>query len=236
MNWIKYLLVGIICVSFGCKKSIYDEVEYRKKINNALVKKVTYLALGDSYTKGQSVPLAESFPYLLKDSLNTEPFIQVVETTVIAQTGWTTTNLLDAIAKAPHQQYDLVTLLIGVNNQYQGKSITDYADEFVTCLQKAIEFAGNDTSKVVVISIPDYGYTPFGASNKAYISTQIDAFNAVNKHITDSFGISYVDITPISRSDFPDLVASDGLHPSGKQYKRWVDKLYGIAKQKIEKY
>jgi acyl-CoA thioesterase I len=236
MTNVKYLLILLLLGSFGCKKSMYDEAEYRKKINNALVKKVTYLALGDSYTKGQSVPLAESFPYLLRDRLNTEPFIQVVQTNVIAQTGWTTTNLLDAIAQVPTQQYDLVTLLIGVNNQYQGKSITEYSEEFVRCLQKAIEFAGSDTSRVVVLSIPDYGYTPFGASNKAYISAQIDAFNLVNKHITDSLGISYVDITPISRSDFPDLVASDGLHPSGKQYKLWVDQLYTIAKQKIEKY
>jgi acyl-CoA thioesterase-1 len=237
MNHVKYLCMLLPLLIVGCKKSMYDEAEYRKKIGNALVKKVSYLALGDSYTKGQSVPLAESFPYILKDSLNKEPFIEVVEMDVIAETGWTTTNLLNALSRVPAgKKYDLVTLLIGVNNQYQGKSITSYKTEFTTCLQKAITFAGGDTSRVIVISIPDYGYTPFGASNKEFISSQIDTFNAVNRSISESMNVSYIDITTISRSDFPDLVASDGLHPSGKQYKFWVDKMYAEAKAKIQKY
>lgn len=216
---------------------MYDEAESRKKIGNALVKKVSYLALGDSYTKGQNVLPVESFPYVLNDSLNKEPYIEVVEMDVIAETGWTTSNLLNGMLSVPvGKKYDLVTLLIGVNNQYQGKSITQYKTEFTTCLQKAIAFAGNDTSRVIVISIPDYGYTPFGAGNKAFISSQIDTFNAANRSISESMNVSYIDITNISRSDFPDLVATDGLHPSGKQYKYWVDKFYTIAKSKIQKY
>lgn len=216
---------------------MYDEAEYRKRLSSAFVKKVTYLALGDSYTKGQSVPLEESFPYVLTDSLNTEPYIDVVEMEVIAETGWTTSNLLNGMLRVPaEKKYDLVTLLIGVNNQYQGKSITNYKTELTLCLQKAIAFAGGDTSRVIVVSIPDYGYTPFGAANKEFISSQIDAFNAVNKNVSESMNVSYIDITAISRSDFPDLVASDLLHPSCKQYRLWVDKLYAIAKTKIQKY
>ncbi len=237
MHKAKYVFLVMSLLTIGCKQSMYDEAEYRKKIKSALVKKVTYLALGDSYTKGQSVPLGESFPYALSDSLNRETYIEMSETKVIAQTGWTTANLLNAIAEQSFTQpYDLVTLLIGVNNQYQGKSIAQYRTEFILCLQKAIELAGNDRSKVIVLSIPDYGYTPFGASGKAYISQQIDAFNAVNKTISDSIGVDYVDIAPISRSEDIELVAPDNLHPSGRQYKLWVDKMYLLAKQKIERY
>lgn len=232
-----YVFIVMLGLTISCKQSMYDEAEYRKKIKNALVKKITYLALGDSYTKGQSVPLNESFPYALADSLNTEMYIEVSQTKVIAQTGWTTANLLSAIASHSFTQpFDLVTLLIGVNDQYQGQSLLEYEKGFELCLQKAIELAGNNKNRVVVLSIPDYGYTPFGANGKAYISQQIDAFNAVNKRISDSMGVGYIDITSISRSENTNLVTDDNLHPSGKQYKLWVDKMYGPAKQKAEQY
>jgi lysophospholipase L1-like esterase len=233
----KYFLILLVTLFSGCKKYMYDETVYRKKIMGALVKKVNYLGLGDSYTIGQSIPPELSFPNQLTDSLNTEPYIQVTETRIIAQTGWTTTNLLTAIETQTNDEtYDLVTLLIGVNNEYQGKTVGSYRKDFITCLQKAIRLAGNDTSRVMVISIPDYGYTPSGTANRQYISPRIDAFNAVNKQLADSFRITYVDITPISRSDLPDLVAEDYLHPSGTQYKLWVDKMYAQARQKIQKY
>ncbi|MES2779231.1 MAG: SGNH/GDSL hydrolase family protein [Bacteroidota bacterium] len=198
------------------------------------VKTIRYLALGDSYTKGESVSQRESFPYLLTDHLNKDSHSEVLETKVIAQTGWTTTSLLASINEQEFTDtYDLVTLLIGVNNQYQGKSIEAYQRDFIQCLQKATELAGGKSNKVVVISIPDYGYTPFGAGNREVISADIDAFNGVNKSIADSIGVSYINITSISRSGFEGLVASDGLHPSGKQYKLWVDAMQVVVKEKV---
>lgn len=231
----KILLFGFICLSaLSCKKSLYTENQVRRDIEKASVKTIKYLALGDSYTKGESVSKSESFPLLLADSLNKDAYIDVKETKVIAQTGWTTTSLLGSInEQQPAHDYDLVTLLIGVNNQYQRLSIEAYRTEFKTCLQKAIELAGGKSTKVVVVSIPDYGFTPFGAENKDIISAEIDAFNAVNKSIADSMGISYVNITPISRSGVTGLVASDGLHPSGTQYKLWVDAMYAVVKEKV---
>jgi lysophospholipase L1-like esterase len=189
--------------------------------------KIKYLALGDSYTKGQSIPLAESFPYQLKDSLQKKAALNVT-VRVIAQTGWTTTNLLDAIQSANLQEkYDLVTLLIGVNNQYQGKPISLYQKEFPALMQKAIELAGGDTSKVLILSIPDYAYTPYG-NGATHISQGIDTYNNMNKMFALQYGIKYIDITAISRQGLanPSLVAGDGLHPSGKMYHLWVQSMY----------
>lgn len=226
------LLLFVLIIS--CKKTVFTDSDYIKKVKEASVIQVHYLALGDSYTKGQGVSLSESFPFLLSDSLHKDEFITVTETRVIAQTGWTTANLiLNIQSQAFDKPYDLVSLLIGVNNQYQGKSIEEYKLEFAGCLQKAIQLAGNRKHKVVVISIPDYGYTPFGANNQAYITEAIDAFNNVNKSISDSVGVSYVNITAISRANITGLVAPDNLHPSGKQYKLWVDNMYALMKQKI---
>lgn len=225
------LLLLLTCCS--CQKMMQDEETYRQQIMRASVKKVTYLALGDSYTKGESVAAGESFPYQLTDSLNRDSFIEVTETRVIAQTGWTTLSLRNAIAgQTFDHNYDIVTLLIGVNNLYQGRSIEEYKSGFTILLIKAIELAGNDKQRVTVASIPDYGYTPFGAGNQQQISAAIDAFNAVNKQVTDSMQVSYVNITPISRSGIDGLVAGDGLHPSGKQYGLWVHEMYtGIRKR-----
>lgn len=231
----KMLLLGFICCMVGsCKKSLYNETQVKRDIEKASVRTVKYLALGDSYTKGESVSKAESFPYLLVDSLNKDAYIEVQETNIIAQTGWTTSSLLGSINEQQLlNNYDLVTVLIGVNNQYQGLSIEAYQTEFKTCLEKAVTLAGGKAYKVIVVSIPDYGFTPFGEGNKKQISAEIDLFNTVNKAITDSMGISYVNITPISRSGIAGLVAADGLHPSGKQYKLWVDAMYALAKEKV---
>ena len=125
----------------------------------------------------------------------------------------------------PRRDFYLVSLLIGVNNQYQGKSADAYKPEFEELLKMAIVFAGNDKSKVFVVSIPDYGYTPFGKSKQHSISMEIDEYNKVNKTITEKYGVRYFNITDISRQGFRDetLVAEDGLHPSGKQYAKWVE-------------
>lgn len=185
-----------------------------------------FLALGDSYTIGQSVPENERWPVQLANVLQSQS-IATEEVRIIAQTGWRTDNLKNAIVNANlKSDYNLVSLLIGVNNQYQGGSISTYSTEFEELLQTAIELAGNNKSNVMVVSIPDYAYTPFG-NGSATISRQIDQFNAVNKNITDRYGVTYHNITPISRRGLaePNLVASDGLHPSGGQYALWVNQI-----------
>jgi lysophospholipase L1-like esterase len=160
------------------------------------------------------------------------------EPKIIAQTGWTTTNLTNAIVTdSDTNTYDFVFLLIGVNNQYQGKSVETYKTEFTSLLNTAIQLAGDNANHVFVISIPDYGYTPFGErSNQTKISADIDSFNAANGQISCSYsGVNYVDITPISRKgiELPSYVANDGLHPSSEQYGKWVDKIVEVLVSKL---
>lgn len=186
---------------------------------------VRYLALGDSYTIGESVVPSGRWPQQLYDSLATRGY-QTEELKIIAQTGWRTDNLMEAIENANlASDYNLVSLLIGVNNQFQGGSIDTYEDEFEELLLTAIELAGGNKSSVFVLSIPDYGYTPFGQRNTEGISQAVENFNAVNRSITDYYGITYYNITPISQLGLsqPELVAGDGLHPSEKMYTEWVN-------------
>jgi lysophospholipase L1-like esterase len=182
------------------------------------VSSARYLALGDSYTIGESVAAAERFPVQLARELG------LSEPQIIAKTGWTTDELNAAIDAAdPRGPYDLVTLLIGVNNQYRGRDAEQYRGEFAALLQRAIGFAGGDTQKVVVVSIPDWGVTPFAEGrDRAKIGAEIDRYNAVNREETARAGARYVDITPVSRGSDPALVAGDGLHPSGRQYGEWA--------------
>ncbi len=191
----------------------------------------TYLALGDSYTIGQSVSEAERFPNQTVQILRSQN-IKINDPKIIATTGWTTKNLLDAInAVTLPTNYDVVSLLIGVNNQYQGRSLDEYKSEFTLLLNRAIDYAGNKPLHVFVLSIPDYSVTPFASgSNKTKIATEIDQLNAANKTIASQLGVNYLDITPISREPDPSLIANDGLHPSGKQYKRWADLLAPMIK------
>ncbi len=186
---------------------------------------LSYLALGDSYTIGESVPTNSNFPYQLVDSISKKGN-QYASPVIIARTGWRTDQLMDAIESAQLKKgYNLVTLLIGVNNEFQGRSLEEYEHDFILLCKKAIELAGNKKKRVVVLSIPDYGYTPYGKPNQNRISSRIDLFNASNKRISDSLQLNYVDITPISRRglDDPDLVAGDGLHPSAEMYGLWVE-------------
>jgi lysophospholipase L1-like esterase len=186
--------------------------------------KVSFLALGDSYTIGQSVSVTERWPVQLIDSLKAKG-ISCFEPQIIATTGWRTDNLKAAIQNANlSSSFNLVSLLIGVNNYYQGKSLSAYGPEFEELLDMAIALVGGDKQHVFVVSIPDYGYTPFGMSNQSSISAGINSFNSVNKSITESKGVTYIEITDISRLGLeqPELVASDGLHPSGKMYTQWV--------------
>ncbi len=177
-----------------------------------------YLALGDSYTIGESVAESERFPVQLARELG------LSDPAIIAKTGWTTDELAQALnAVRLAGPFDLVTLLIGVNNQYRGRDAEQYRGEFAELLQRAIGFAGGDARKVVVVSIPDWGVTPFAEGrDRAKIAAEIDRYNAINREEAVRAGARYVDITPISRGSDPALVAGDGLHPSGKQYTEWV--------------
>ena len=188
-------------------------------------KAINYLALGDSYTIGESVAQQQTFPFLLAQQLKSKNNMDV-KPKVIARTGWTTNELQSAIDQAkPSLDYDLVTLLIGVNNQYRGMSLKQYEREFTVLLDQAISYAQSKKEKVVVISIPDYGCTPYGAGSKERIGREIDEFNRVNKRVAIKKGVHYVDINPTSKlaATKPSLVAEDGLHPSAEMYKLWVE-------------
>ncbi len=197
----------------------------------------SYLALGDSYTIGESVSASSRFPEQAVQ-LFQQKGIRFDQPRIIATTGWTTTNLLNAIASAAlNPSYDLVTLLIGVNNQYQGRSITEYENEFETLLNKAIQVAGNHTDHVVVFSIPDWGATPFAAGrNRQQITEEINDFNAINKKFSATKNVQYIDITPGTREALqdPTLVAQDGLHPSAKEYARWANALVTLVEHRYK--
>lgn len=186
-----------------------------------------YLALGDSYTIGESVAPEERWPVQLAHQLRQRG--KAVEgPTIIATTGWRTDNLQNGMTIARLQpEYDLVSLLIGVNNQYQGRPLAQYQTEFEALLREAIRLARGNKANVFVVSIPDYGYTPFGQPRQEKISRELDAFNEANRALTEQLGVKYIYITDISRQGLQDpaLVAADGLHPSGKMYGLWVARI-----------
>lgn len=186
---------------------------------------VRFLALGDSYTIGQGVYEPERWPNQLVEALNNKG-IETEKLTIIAQTGWRTDNLLDAISiNNTESNYNLVSLLIGVNNQFQGKNINVYPDEFRKLLETALALCGGRKEGVFVLSIPDYGVTPFGLFNQTIISAEIDQYNAINRDIAFEMGIPYFYITGISREVItnPQYLAPDNLHPSGDMYSKWVE-------------
>lgn len=198
-----------------------------EKVNAQSNPSLKYLALGDSYTIGESVPENERWPNQLSVLVSKEGNREV-KTSIIATTGWRTDNLMNAITIAKlKDEYDLVSLLIGVNNQYQGKQIDQFATEFEELLKTSIRLARGKQENVFVVSIPDYGFTPFGQKNQAKISKEIDQFNEVSKKITDQYKIKYINITDISREGLikSELIAADGLHPSGKMYTLWVERI-----------
>ena len=196
---------------------------------------IRYLALGDSYTIGESVDQSERWPNQLASLIEASPQFTKsiggteeggVEVAIIARTGWTTDELWQGIeARELSPPYDLVSLLIGVNNQYRGLDFEEYREQFRFLLDKAIEYAGVDANRVTVLSIPDWGVTPFaGERDGKQIALEIDQYNGVNREETEEAGAHYVDITPISREAVmdPSLIADDGLHPSGKMYGEWA--------------
>lgn len=185
-----------------------------------------YLALGDSYTIGELVDYNNNFPSQLVSILN-EKGIEISLDKLIAVTGWTTDELALSIAKEkPSLDYDLVTLLIGVNNQYRGRSLEEYEWQFYSLLCQAILYAKGITKNVIVLSIPDWGLTPFNTEkDKTEISLQIDAFNKINKEITASFGCKYIDVTTSTREHATNEIylAEDKLHYSKEEYKLWAN-------------
>lgn len=186
---------------------------------------IRILALGDSYTIGEGVAIDDRWPMQLAAMLRSRG-LNVAAPTIVARTGWTTDELSAGIDDARVKgTFDLVTLLIGVNNQYRGRSADEYRAQFRALLARAIESAGGRASHVIVVSIPDWGTTPFAdGRDRAKIALDIDAFNAVNRDESAHAGAPYVDVTPISRraTSEHDFIGSDGLHPSPRMYAAWV--------------
>lgn len=194
-----------------------------------------YLALGDSYTIGEGVAESERWPVQLARAL-WGAGVNIAEPEIIARTGWTTDELDTAItARAPRGPYAVVTLLIGVNNQYRGRSADEFRAQLRALVARAIGFAGGDARRVIVVSIPDWGVTPFNTRREpAAVAREIDAFNAVNRDEAQRAGAHWVDITDLTRAS-PRDVAGDGLHPSAAMYARWVARIAPVARAATRK-
>ncbi len=198
----------------------------------------SFLALGDSYTIGEAVRESERWPVQLAARLR-EHGIAIDAPRIIATTGWTTDELsvaMDDSTFAP--PYALVTLMIGVNNQFRGRNVREYREQFDALLVRAIHLAGGDATRVIVLSIPDWGATPFGhrsGRDLAQVTAQVDAFNATARAATGVHGAAWVDVTPVSRevTNHPELAAHDGLHPSSAMYARWVDLTLPVAQARL---
>jgi len=228
-----FILMLVVLVS--CEQ---DRSEYIAPLNpmiNTVVNpspnpaaELRYLALGDSYTIGQSVDTSERWPVQLTVLLR-EAGYNYNDPRIIARTGWTTDELESAIDDANIQEeYDLVTLLIGVNDQYRGRNVEDFRTRYIEVLNKAIVLAKNDPKKVLVVSIPDWGVSPFAENrDRDKISQEIDLYNSVKREETIKKGVQFINITAISRQALNNdsYIASDNLHFSGAMYKLWVDEI-----------
>jgi lysophospholipase L1-like esterase len=200
--------------------------------SQAQQKSLTYLALGDSYTIGEGVELSDRYPVQLVQEWNKTAKNQFASPLIIAKTGWTVDELEAGIQATPTaaEGYDLVTLLIGVNNQYRGRTVESYAQDFEKMLLRAIAFARGNKAHVIVLSIPEWGVTPFAISkgvNPTQVANQIDAYNETKKAICAKNGVKYIDITAEYRiaGALPEGVVADELHPSSLIYKSWMEKL-----------
>lgn len=223
MRRLNLLTVILLCMACGAKCFAADTL--------------AYLALGDSYTVGRLVPPEDSFPYQLAARLRSKGY-NVPPPALIAQNGWRTDELIKGIANSGStQKFDIVTLLIGVNNQFQSFSIETYRAEFAQLLNSAIGFAKGNKSRVFVLSIPDWGVTPFAAiRNPEKIARDIDAYNQINREESEKAGVNYIDITTISRDlgGDPAYLAADHLHPSAKMYGLWVNRLERRIRKVLE--
>ncbi len=211
-----YSVILVLILNSSCSSNV---------TNNSMQKTYTYLALGDSYTIGESVDENKNFPNQVFALLRKEN-ISIDDPGIVAKTGWTTDELQDQLSRTRLAvPFDFVTLLIGVNNQYRGRSEKEYAQQFEELLHQAIGYAGDKANHVIVLSIPDWGVTPFAKDrDRNKIAKEIDAFNTINETIAKKHKVHYINITPFTREAANDrtLVAADGLHPSAKDYARWA--------------
>lgn len=225
-NWLLVVLSTVFLWSCGSTSEVSENT-----------KSLSYLALGDSYTIGESVPEEKRWPIQLAETLRKDGF-SIQSPKIIAKTGWRTDELFSAMNKElSNKKYDLVSVLIGVNNQYQGKSIETYQEELERILEEAITHSKFGKESVFVLSIPDYGLTPFGLnSDKQNISKEIAEFNEVCKTTCKDLDIPFYNITDISLEAKTNLnlVAEDGLHPSGEMYRRWVAEILPQVKALIK--
>lgn len=248
------LLLVLTTLLFSCVTQKTGATDNGKDNQNN--QKINYLALGDSYTIGESVKIRERFPvqlaekieFLSKNDANNEDKTDRIffeEPQIIAKTGWTCEELLTAIRLEEQKnelkkRYDIVSLLIGVNDQYDKEDSLKYEERFEKLLQKAISLAGKEASKVFVISIPDYGMTDYAKGKKMNpkkVTDEIDYYNTINKRVSSKYNVKYFDITPISRKAVSnkDLIAKDGLHPSAEMYKEWVELMANDVFQMLKK-
>ena len=238
-----WLFFVAILIVFSCGNTLEEETSQEITVpednpteETNTKKNLKMLSLGDSYTIGESVCVKCKFPEQLKDSLLKEFSAEtIIDLKVIARTGWTTSNLIAAIdSENLMTDYDLVTLLIGVNNQYQRKDFSIYESEFPKLVNTAIKAGNNDKQNLIVVSIPDYAFTPFGRGNTT-ISADIDKYNNFAKNYCDTNGITFVNITDITREGLTNtaLVASDNLHPSELAYTKFVGRILPFAIEKI---
>ena len=191
-----------------------------------------FLALGDSYTIGEGVADAERWPNQLVDLLKTDG-IAITDLHIIARTAWTTDELMDAIdQEKPKGPFDLVTLMVGVNDQYRSRPVKEYEGEYRRLLKRAKTFAGGRPMRSLAISIPDWGATPFAEGrDRSVIGGEIEVYNDAGKQLAAAAGVTWVDVTEVSRAMQTDrtLVAVDGLHPTGAMYARWAELLHPYA-------
>lgn len=224
-------LLLLICILCACACAepleVVEEIPEEPPIETS--DSLSYLALGDSYTIGQGVDPSLRWPNQLAEKL-LENDVPIDSVRIIARTGWTTRNLIDAVEASDAQAYDLVSLLIGVNNQYRQQDFILFETEFDQLLNRATQLAGTK-EKVFVVSIPDYGVTPFGAGNREQIAAELDQYNAYMAEKCSTLEIPFIDITEISRDlgDAPEALAPDELHPSGTQYAAWVEEILPVV-------
>jgi hypothetical protein len=205
---------------------------FLSQFSQAQQKTLSYLALGDSYTIGEGVDVSDRYPMQLVQEWNKTAKIPFASPLIIAKTGWTVDELKAGIQATPTaaEGYDLVTLLIGVNNQYRGRTVESYALDFENMLQQAIAFARGNKAHVIVLSIPDWGITPFATQKgvePVQVAKAIDAYNRTKKEICEKHGIKFIDITVEYRVNggLPEGVVEDQLHPSKLIYGQWMGKL-----------
>lgn len=224
----------VFLLVLSCSKEKLDNINTTNSLtnnndSNTVVKpKIKYLALGDSYTIGQGVSINDNYPNQLVNKLIVNG-LELDELKIIATTGWSTDDLLQNIYRSSlDSNYNLVSVLIGVNNQFRKIDTSVYKTQLIEIIEQAIVYAGNKSENVIALSIPDYWYTPFGQNYPDKTSDEIDWYNTYKKQICAKYKIKYYNITPISRRGLeePELVATDKLHPSEKMYALWVNELY----------